>query len=48
MRAKSSLSPGSRITAANTRGEMIPAILLHIPIMLILLAALSIGPMMVT
>jgi hypothetical protein len=34
-------------TAANIRGDTIPANLLHIPIILILLAALSIGPIIV-
>ena len=46
--AKSSLSVTFNINAANMSGETIPANLLHIPIILIRLAALSIGPIMVT
>ena len=46
--AKSSLSFAFRIRAANMSGEIIPATLLQIPMMLIRRAALSIGPIMVT
>ena len=37
-----------KIKAAKMSGEIIPANLLHIPMMLIRRAALSIGPMIVT
>ena len=48
IKANSSLSSAFRISAAKMRGEMIPANLLHIPMILIRRAALSIGPIMVT
>ena len=48
MRAKVPLSEAFRMTAANTSGARMPASLLQMPTMLILRAALSRGPMIVT
>src|SRR3954468_6337093 len=42
------LSLGLMIKAANSKGAIIPAILLHMPMMLMRWAALSSGPIIVT
>src|SRR5664280_2583968 len=42
-----SVSVGLSITAANNNGAIIPAVLLQTPIILILCAALSLGPIIV-